>query len=75
MKKDLNVFVKVEEYNDLLDIIALINEKIRDARNVLGKIYDLKNEEDSELDSWKTSLDDVERKLRYIDQSLFEPKY
>mgnify|MGYP003995732973 CR=1 FL=1 len=43
MKKDTNVFVKVEEYNDLLDIVALINEKIKDARKILGKIYDLKN--------------------------------
>jgi hypothetical protein len=75
MKKDTNVFVKVEEYNDLLDIVALINEKIKDARKILGKIYDLKNEEDSELDVWKSSLDDVERKLKYIDQVLFEPKY
>lgn len=75
MKKDTNVFVKVEEYNDLLDIVALINEKIKDARKILGKIYELKNEEDSELDVWKSSLDDVERKLKYIDQVLFEPKY
>jgi hypothetical protein len=75
MKKDLNVFVKIEEYNDLLDIIALINGKIKEARTVLGKVYELKNEEDNELELWKTSLDDVERKLKYIDQVLFEPKY
>jgi hypothetical protein len=75
MKKDMNVFIKIDEYKDLLDIIALINEKIKDARIVLGKVYDLKNQEDAELDAWKTSLDDVERKVRYIDQVLIEPKY
>ena len=75
MKNDQNVFVKLDEYNDLLDIIALINEKIHDARDILGKIYDLKNQEDGELDVWRTSLDDVERKLKYIDQVLFEPSY
>ncbi|MEK6916314.1 MAG: hypothetical protein AABW92_01090 [Nanoarchaeota archaeon] len=75
MRKESNVFVKVAEYNDLLDIIALINEKVKEARIVLGKIYDLKNQEDSELDAWKNSLDDVERKLKYIDQVLYEPKY
>ena len=75
MKKDLNVFIKMEEYNDLLDIIALINEKIHAARAILGKIYDLKNEEDSELNAWKNSLNNVERKLKYVDQVLFEPKY
>jgi len=75
MHKDKNVFVKVDEYNDILDIIALINEKVREARMILGKIDDLKNQEDLELDAWKSSLDDVERKLKYIDQTLFEPKY
>jgi hypothetical protein len=75
MKKNLNVFIKMDEYNDLLDIIALINEKITEARTVLGKIYDLKNQEDGELQAWKNSLESVERKLKYVDQSLFEPKY
>lgn len=75
MHKDKNVFVKIDEYNDILDIIALINEKVREARLILGKIDDLKNQEDLELDAWKSSLDDVERKLKYIDQTLFEPKY
>ena len=75
MHKDKNVFVKTDEYNDILDIIALINEKVREARMILGKIDDLKNQEDLELDAWKSSLDDVERKLKYIDQTLFEPKY
>jgi len=75
MRKDLNVFVKINEYNDILDIVHLINDKVKDARTILGKINDLKNQEDSELENWKTSLDDVERKIKYIDQTLFEPKY
>jgi len=75
MENDMNVFVKMDEYNDLLDIIALINKKIKEAREILEKIYDLKNQEDYELESWKNSLNDVERKLKYIDQVLFEPSY
>ena len=75
MRKDLNVFVKISEYNDILDIIALINEKVAEARIILGKINDLKNQEDTELDTWKRALDDVERKLKYIDQTLFEPRF
>ena len=75
MRKDQNVFVKVEEYKDVLDIITLINEKVKEARVVLGKINDLKNQEDNELGAWRNSLDDVERKLKYIDQTIFEPRY
>ena len=75
MERDKNVFVKLDQYKDILDIIALINEKVREARTTLGKINDLKNQEDSELDTWKQSIDDVERKLKYIDKTLFEPKF
>lgn len=75
MQKDKNVFVKIDEYNEILDIIALVNEKVKEARVILGKINDLKNQEDTELDSWKNSLDDVERKLKFVDQSLFEPRF
>ena len=75
MEKDKNVFIKIEEYNDILDLIALLNEKVKEARTILGKLNDLKNQEDNELMAWKNSLDEVERKLKYIDQSLFEPKF
>ena len=75
MRKDMNVFVKIDEYNDILDIIALINEKVKEARTILDKINDLKNQEDSELTTWRHALDDVDRKLKYIDQTLFEPRF
>jgi hypothetical protein len=75
MQREKNVFIKIEEYNDILDLIALINEKVKEARTVLGKLNELKNQEDNELISWKNALDEVERKLKYIDQSLFEPKF
>ncbi len=75
MRKDMNVFVKIDEYNDILDIIALVNEKVKEAHVILEKIDDLKNQEDSEVSVWKHSLDDVERKLKYIDQAIFEPKF
>lgn len=70
-----NVFVKIEEYKDILDIIDLIREKVEEARTVLGKINDLKNQEDSELELWKTALNNVERKLEFVDKTLFEPKF
>ena len=75
MQQEKNIFIKIDEYKDILDIIALINEKVKEARIILGKINDLKNQEDAELETWKLSLDDVERKLKFIDQTLFEPKY
>ena len=67
------VFVRIEEYKDVVDVMNLIKNKIKDAKNVLGKINELKNEEDAELELWKSSLDEVERKVGFVDKALFEP--
>lgn len=67
------VFVKIEEYKEVLDIIAIAKEKIQDARSVMEHLTELKEQEDTEIDSWKANIEDIEKKLLHIDNSLFEP--
>mgnify|MGYP001566904325 CR=1 FL=1 len=68
------VFVKVDEYKDVLDIVGLLKDKLREAKTTLGKINDLKNHEDSDLEAWSNTLNDIEKKVEYIDKALFEPE-
>jgi hypothetical protein len=68
------VFVRIEEYKDVLDIMNMIRNKIEDAKETLGKINELKNEEDAELELWHTGLEEVERKVMFVDKTLFEPE-
>ncbi len=72
--QEMPVFVRIEEYKDVLDVLELIKNKIVQANGVLGKINELKNEEDSELDIWKTNLEEIEKKIDEIDSSLIEPE-
>jgi len=74
MVESMPVFVKIEEYKDLLDIMGLIKEKVKHAKTTLGNINELKNHEDSQLESWKQNIEDVQRKLDMIDNTLFEPQ-
>ena len=67
------VFVRIEEYKDVLDIMNMIKNKIDEAKETLGKINELKNEEDAELELWHTGLEEVERKTAFVDKVLFEP--
>ena len=67
------VFVKIEEYKDVLDIMNMIKHKIEEAKETLGKINELKNEEDAELELWHTGIEEVERKIVFVDKVLFEP--
>jgi len=69
------VFVKVDEYKELLDVIGLVKTKIKESREIMGRINQLKNEEDSELELWKNEIEEVERKVDFIDKSLFEPGF
>lgn len=66
------LYVKVEDYKDIVDIMTLIKKKIHDARGILNSINTLKNQEDSEVEQWGNQLDEIERKMDYLDKTLFE---
>ena len=68
------VFVKIDEYNEVLDLVSLIKKKIEDAKDTLHKINDLKNEEDHQLELWQNALGEIEKKVEFIDSSLNEPE-
>lgn len=68
------VFVKVEEYNEVLDLVRVIRKKLDEAKETLLKIHDLKNEEDHQVEMWQNTLSEVEKKIDFIDHSLSEPE-
>ncbi|HZX44500.1 MAG TPA: hypothetical protein VFF28_02340 [Candidatus Nanoarchaeia archaeon] len=70
---EAQVFVKIDEYKDVLRTIGLIKSRINDAKNTLQKVKELKSQEDSELESWDGKLKEIESKIDRIDQTLFEP--
>jgi len=68
------VFVKIEEYKEVMDIIAAIRKKIDAAMTTVADIRQLKDEEDRELAAWTANLDDVMKKIDAIDQTIFHKK-
>lgn len=73
-KAEMPIYVKLDEYKDILDIMGLMKTRINEAKKIMGKINEIKNEEDSELELWKSELDEVDRKVEFIDKTLFEPE-
>lgn len=67
------VFVKIEEYKDIADIMTLMREKLQQAKFLLDKIAELKAQEDSELATWVKELEDVETRVASIDRALSQP--
>ncbi len=68
------VFVKIEDYKDILDILELIKDRLGEAKRTLADINDMKNEEDEELGMWSSTLNEIEKKIESIDRTLFEPE-
>jgi hypothetical protein len=75
MNKAMPVYVKVDEYKDVLDLMNMIKAKLGDAKEILNHLTELKNEEDAELESWKLNVEDIEKKITFIDSALFEPEH
>jgi len=68
------VFVKVDEYKEILDVLDLIKAKISEIRETLGGISEIRNEEDAEVSMWNSTIDDIEKKISDIDRMMAEPE-
>ena len=66
------VFVKVDEYKEILDVLDMVRGKINEIRATLGSINELRSEEDSEVSMWNSTIDDIEKKIEDIDKMMFE---
>ena len=68
------VFVKVDEYKEILDVLDMIKGKVKEIRGTLGSINELRNEEDAELAMWNTTINEIEKKIEGINRIMFEPE-
>ena len=69
------VFVKIDEYNEVLNVVRLIRRKLDEAKETLAKINELKNEEDHQVEMWQAALGEIEKKIDFMDHSLNEPEH
>ena len=68
-----SVFVKIDRYREIYDSISQIKSKLDEARQLLRKIKELKDQEDAELASWQSELETVEQKLSTITEAMTKP--
>lgn len=70
---NMPVFVKIDDYKNIIEVLDLLKMKLAEARQSLEKIAELKSQEDAELEQWESELGEIERKIDFIDSTLFEP--
>ena len=67
------VFIKIEQYKDVHEIVGVIKEKVNNIDKALARIKEIKTREDSELAAWKSSLQNAKAKISEIDDNLLDP--
>lgn len=68
------VFVKIDDYKDIVDLLALIKDRLKQAKYLLDKVKEIKDQEDAEITAWFKELDDVDQRINDVDRALFEPE-
>ena len=64
------IFVRIEEFKEVRDLLKLLRGKVKDAKQTLSAVDTLKRQEEQELRSWNAEIDDVERRLDFIEKVL-----
>ena len=72
--EEMPVFVKIEDYKNIVDVLHVSQEKLQTAKALLTKIQELKEEEDAELAAWQAELDDIDERLDHVSRTLLEPE-
>ena len=67
---DKTVFVKVDDYERILQKLSLLNQHLQKATEQLDKLKDLKANEDKELEDWETEMDQMQERIEFITNIL-----
>ena len=64
------LFVSMQDYAEILEGISITKQSLEDAEGIVVQLNDLKNAQEKIFEDWKNQLEDVERKLTYMDQLI-----
>ena len=73
-RSGMPVFVKVDEYKEILDVLDMIKGKMEEIKETLDSVNNLRNEEGAELAMWNNTINEIEKKIDSIDKIMFEPE-
>lgn len=66
------VYVRVDKFKSVLDGISMIRASVRKSDEALMRLENIKNSKDRAFDKVKLSLEDLQKKLIFIDKTLFK---
>ncbi len=70
-KRGEAVYVRVDKFESALDIIEEIKAKISSIERALDKTRKINEQEEAEIQSWETEIQNIKLKLESIDKEIF----
>ncbi len=65
------VFVKIDQYKQLTQILAAIDQKINESEKLLQQLAKLSEDEEAQLKAWATSLEEVKARSEELNRAFF----
>lgn len=66
------IYVRVDRFKATLSGINIIRNDLKKSQEALAKLENIKHEKEKSFDKIKSSLDDMQKKLIFIDKTLFK---
>ena len=68
------IYIKIEQYKEIIEIMGVIKNKIVEVRGALNRIDKIKREQEIEMSMWSSKINEIEEKINAVDQMILEPK-
>jgi hypothetical protein len=65
------IFIDVKIYKEVIDEIALVQNTLKETQDSLERVGEFKEDEDKEFKRWLNIVQDAQKKLIYVDKTLF----
>lgn len=65
------IYIRVDRFKATLGSINMARSDLRKSEEALAKLESIKSSKDKSMDSLKASLDDLQKKLIFVDKTLF----
>lgn len=66
------VFLKIGAFESINNDLAQVHASLKDDTALLTSLAELETEQDQAYTKWRTTLEDIHKKLLFIDETLFK---
>jgi len=64
------LFVSIDDYQVIMQGLNASKKTLQTSQNLVEELNRIKNKEDKIFEDWKVQIEDIERKLSFIDQAI-----